>query len=106
MNGERTSQLPPQGLDDRLMLSGRPTMKDVAALARVGTKTVSRVVNREPHVSPTTVARVLAAIDLLGYTLDHQAADLRRRASRPPRSQGGVCPLCGEDQRSQSPVEP
>ena len=32
----------------------RPTMKDVAALAGVGLKTVSRVVNGERHVSEAT----------------------------------------------------
>ena len=36
------------------------TLSDVAALARVSTKTVSRVVNDEPGVSPATRERVLA----------------------------------------------
>ena len=38
----------------------RPTMLDVAALAGVGLKTVSRVVNGEPGVSPTLEAKRLA----------------------------------------------
>ena len=33
---------------------GRPTMKDVASRAGVALKTVSRVVNREPGVTPET----------------------------------------------------
>ena len=36
----------------------RPTMKDVAARAGVGLKTVSRVVNSEPGVTPDTERRV------------------------------------------------
>lgn len=44
-----------------------PTSWDVARVARVSQKTVSRVVNREPGVSRTTRERVLHAIDQLGY---------------------------------------
>ena len=36
----------------------RPTMKEVAALAGVGIKTVSRVVNGEPMVTEATARRV------------------------------------------------
>jgi LacI family transcriptional regulator len=42
-------------------------IKDVARLAGCSIKTVSRVVNDEPHVTPLTRARVLAAIRTLGY---------------------------------------
>ena len=42
-------------------------MKDVAELAGVGLKTVSRVVNREGYVSAETAARVDAAIAQIGY---------------------------------------
>jgi LacI family transcriptional regulator len=45
----------------------RPTMQDVATLAGVGLKTVSRVVNREGYVSAETAARVGAAIEQIGY---------------------------------------
>ena len=34
----------------------RPTMRHVAALAGVGVKTVSRVINGEPNVSAATIA--------------------------------------------------
>ena len=57
-------------------------MRDVAQLAGVGIKTVSRVVNRETHVSHATAARVLAAIEILGYEYNVAAADLRRLAAR------------------------
>jgi DNA-binding LacI/PurR family transcriptional regulator len=43
------------------------TIADVAAHAQVGAGTVSRVVNNSPKVSEATRARVLAAIDALGY---------------------------------------
>src|SRR5881392_4511602 len=56
----------------------RPTMLDVAALAGVGLKTVSRVVNDEPGVSPALEARVRRAIDQLNYRRDANAATLRR----------------------------
>ena len=42
-------------------------IKDVARLAGCSIKTVSRVVNDEPHVTPATRARVQAAIRALGY---------------------------------------
>lgn len=42
-------------------------IKDVARLAGCSIKTVSRVVNGEPHVTPLTRARVQAAIRALGY---------------------------------------
>ena len=43
------------------------TLDDVASLAEVSAKTVSRVVNSEPAVSEKTRARVLRAIELLDY---------------------------------------
>jgi LacI family transcriptional regulator len=53
-------------------------MNDVARLAGVGLKTVSRVVNGEPRVSEAMVERVRAAIDELGYS-PHEGARLLRR---------------------------
>jgi len=55
----------------------RPTMKDVAALARVSLSTVSRVVNGDPG-RPDLARRIQDAIDLLGYERDHTASTLRR----------------------------
>lgn len=56
----------------------RPTMKDVAALAGVGLKTVSRVVNGEPGVTPDTERRVQEAIDSLGFRRNDSARVLRK----------------------------
>jgi LacI family transcriptional regulator len=53
-------------------------MVDVAALAGVGLKTVSRVVNGEPGVSPALESRVRQAIEQLHYRRDANAATLRR----------------------------
>ncbi len=53
-------------------------MTDVAALAGVALKTVSRVVNAEPGVSPALEARVKRAIEQLNYRRDANASMLRR----------------------------
>ena len=45
----------------------RPSIADVATVARVSHQTVSRVLNDNPSVGELTRARVLAAIDQLGY---------------------------------------
>ena len=56
---------------------GRPTMKDVASQAGVALKTVSRVVNGEPGVTPETAKRVLGAIEDLGFRRNESARLLR-----------------------------
>jgi LacI family transcriptional regulator len=56
----------------------RPTMHDVAALAGVSLKTVSRVVNGEPGVSAERVARVERAAAQLDYRPNLAASSLRR----------------------------
>ncbi|WP_240197060.1 LacI family DNA-binding transcriptional regulator [Nonomuraea lactucae] len=56
----------------------RPTMKDVASVAGVALKTVSRVVNGEPGVNPATAERVREAITRLGYSRNESARVLRR----------------------------
>jgi LacI family transcriptional regulator len=58
-------------------MTARPTMHDVARLAGVSIKTVSRVVNDEPRVDPGTRSRVQAAIDRLGFRRNEQARSLR-----------------------------
>ena len=45
----------------------KPTIKDVAKLAGVSFKTVSRVINREPSVGEALQAKVWAAIEELNY---------------------------------------
>jgi LacI family transcriptional regulator len=57
--------------------TARPTMKDVAALAGVGIKTVSRVVNGEPYVSKETRDAVERAIEQLRFQRNASAASLR-----------------------------
>jgi LacI family transcriptional regulator len=56
-------------------------MNDVARLAGVSLKTVSRVVNGEAGVHPGTAQRVLAAIDQLGFRRNLGARNLRRGSS-------------------------
>ncbi|HYZ52583.1 MAG TPA: LacI family DNA-binding transcriptional regulator [Streptosporangiaceae bacterium] len=57
---------------------GRPTMKDVASRAGVALKTVSRVVNDEPGVTPETASRVRNAISELGFRRNDSARLLRK----------------------------
>jgi LacI family transcriptional regulator len=52
-------------------------MKDVASRAGVALKTVSRVVNSEPGVTPETANRVLGAIEELGFRRNESARLLR-----------------------------
>ncbi|MEP6851843.1 MAG: LacI family DNA-binding transcriptional regulator [bacterium] len=53
-------------------------MRDVAALAEVGLKTVSRVFNDVPTVDPLLVTRVRSAAAKLGYRPNLNASSLRR----------------------------
>lgn len=57
-------------------------MRDVAALAGVSLKTVSRVVNEESGVSPDVRDRVTAAVRRLDYRPNLAASNLRRSGSR------------------------
>jgi LacI family transcriptional regulator, galactose operon repressor len=57
-------------------------MKDVAALAGVSLKTVSRVVNREAGVSEELSARVSRAAEQLDYRPNLTASNLRRADQR------------------------
>jgi len=49
------------------MIQRRPTIDDVAQLAGVSIKTVSRVFNREPNVRQATNDKVVAAAEALNY---------------------------------------
>ncbi|MDE2595490.1 MAG: LacI family DNA-binding transcriptional regulator [Sphingomonadales bacterium] len=55
---------------------GHATMADVAELAGVSLKSVSRVINNEPHVSPRLRDKVEAAISALNYVPDTAARSL------------------------------
>ncbi len=60
----------------------RPTLKDVAALAGVSMKTVSRVINGEPGVAPAKVESVEQAVRQLDYRPNLTASSLRRLDGR------------------------
>ena len=62
--------------------SGRkPTIKDVAALANVSKKTVSRVINESPLVNDATRQGIQRLINDIGYRPDPQARGLAFRRS-------------------------
>lgn len=60
---------------------GRATINDIARIAKVSKKTVSRVINDSPLVKPRTRDVVKAIIAELGYTPDPQARALALRRS-------------------------
>ncbi|MCL3860833.1 LacI family DNA-binding transcriptional regulator [Actinotalea sp. K2] len=62
--------------------AGRPVMTDVARLAGVSQKTVSRVINDAPNVSDDVRGRVLAAIASLGYRPNPAARALVTQRTR------------------------
>ncbi len=59
-------------------LRRRSTMTEVAAMAGVSLKTVSRVVNREPGVTPELIDKVNLSVKKLNYRHDVTASSLRR----------------------------
>ena len=64
------------------MTEQNPTVFDVAEMAGVSIKTVSRVVNAEPNVRPATIERVNQAIAALGYQPNAAARRLASYRSR------------------------
>lgn len=75
---EQANEQPPAA-PDATARSARPrppAMTDVAELAEVSYQTVSRVLNHHPSVRESTRARVLAAIDQLGYRPNNAARSL------------------------------
>ena len=63
-------------------MSGRPTIRSVAARAGVSKSLVSLVLQDSPKVSPERRAAVLAAVDELGYRPDPTARSLARGRTR------------------------
>lgn len=59
-----------------------PTMEDVARVAQVSPQTVSRVLNDYEFIKPSTRARVLDAIGILGYRPNVAARTLATSRSR------------------------
>src|SRR2546423_13367736 len=66
----------------RTTVSAAPRGVDVARLAGVSQKTVSRVLNDEPYVSDEVRRRVRAAAEKLGYRLNHAARTLASGRTR------------------------
>jgi LacI family transcriptional regulator len=64
---------------DAMQKSGQPTINDVARVAGVSKKTVSRVINRSPLLNPETRERVEQVIADLGYIPNPQARALALR---------------------------
>ena len=66
--------------DDR-PARGQPTMADVADRAGVSAMTVSRALRQGASISGKTRARIMAAVDELGYVLDQTAGTLSSKRS-------------------------
>jgi len=64
----------------------RLTIRDVASSAGVSTATVSRVINGLGGVSDRARLRVLTAVEVLNYSPNAIAAQLRRRGSDQPEN--------------------
>jgi len=62
--------------------TGVTTIRDVALAAEVSIATVSRVINGTRYVSPDLRARVVSAMQALGYQPNAIAQGLRRQATR------------------------
>ncbi len=58
------------------------TIKDVAREAGVSIKTVSRVINGEPHVSARMREKVLASVELLNFKINAAARSLRSKLAK------------------------
>lgn len=63
------------------MVGRRATINDIARLANVSKKTVSRVINQSPFVKEATRAKIDAVIQQIGYAPDPQARGLAFRRS-------------------------
>lgn len=70
------------GVTTRNGSTSAPRSVDVARLAGVSQKTVSRVLNNEPYVSEQAREKVLAAAEALGYRLNNAARALASGRTR------------------------
>ncbi len=64
-----------------MKFAGPPTLSDVAKHAGVSRQTVSNAVNNPELLRPTTLVRVQASIDELGYSPNRAARNLRTQSS-------------------------
>jgi len=77
-----SDQTRPAGVSgDNRNPGGRPTINDIARMAGISKKTVSRVLNKSPFVSVETREKIDAIIARTGYTPDPQARGLAFRRS-------------------------
>lgn len=70
------------GADMKHAETKKPTIREVAKLARVGLMTVSRVINNHPSVRASTRKKVEAAIVQLGYQQNEAARLLKGQRAR------------------------
>lgn len=80
-NEDAVGELDEAGLAEFVQSGRRATINDVARLARVSKKTVSRVLNRSPSVRDDTRRRVSEVMERLDYAPDPQARGLAFRRS-------------------------
>ncbi len=87
MNGRTRNWMPKRGAPENGEQGAaegprwRPTINDIARLAGVSKKTVSRVINASPYVQKETRERIQAVIAEHGYAPDPQARGLAFRRS-------------------------
>jgi len=74
-----TAKVPAAAKPAGLKPGRNATINDIARLASVSKKTVSRVINQSPLVQEATRARIQAVIDKFGYVPDPQARGLAFR---------------------------
>ncbi len=79
--GAAPPQSPPSSGRGEGLHGRRPTINDIARLANVSKKTVSRVINQSPFVKDETRAKIDAVIQEIGYAPDPQARGLAFRRS-------------------------
>lgn len=58
------------------------TIKELAKIAGVSAKTVSRVINNEEHVTPETKEKVLKTIKETNYKPNIYAQSLRKKSTK------------------------
>ena len=82
VGGTRATPKPPAAVKAGGIKPGRnATINDIARLASVSQKTVSRGIYQSPLVQEATRARIQAVIDKFGYVPDPQARGLAFRKS-------------------------
>lgn len=81
--GKRSAAAVPEEAAERAVwtFKRRPTINDVARLARVSKKTISRVINESPSVHSETRRRIETIIQDIGYKPDPQARGLASQRS-------------------------